>query len=202
MNKFWKVLGITAIAGALLIAGTGFVAAQTTTPPAPQTATPQAPWRPGWMMGGMMGWGGFRWAGPQNSLIAIAAETLGLTPQDLIAELEAGKTIAEVAEEQGVALETIVDAFLAPRAEALQAAVEAGRMTQEQADALLAQIREHVRTRLTATWTFRLGYGPGFMDENGNGICDPMEYGTGRFGPNGGRFGPMGRGMMGRGWSR
>ncbi len=202
MNKFWKVLGITAIAGALLLAGTGFVVAQTTTPPAPQTATPQAPWGPGWMMGGMMGWGGFRWAGPQNSLIAVAAEALGLTPQELIAELQAGKTIADVAEEQGVALETIVDAFLAPREEALQAAVEAGRLTQEQADALLAQIREHVRTRLTATWMFGQGYGPGFVDENGNGICDHMESGSWGFGLGTGRFGPMGRGMMGRGWSQ
>jgi hypothetical protein len=202
MNKFWKVLGITALAGAWLLAGTGFVVAQTATPPAPQTATPQAPWGPGWMMDGMMGWGGFRWAGPQNSLIAVAAEALGLTPQELIAELQAGKTLADVAEEQGVALETIVDAFLAPREEALQAAVEAGRLTQEQADALLAQIREHVRTRLTATWTFGQGYGPGFADENGNGICDYMESGSWGFGLGTGRFGPMGRGMMGRGWSR
>lgn len=197
MNKFWKVLGITALAGALLLAGSGFVAAQTATPPAPQ-----ASWGPGWMMGGMMGWGGFRWAGPQNSLIAVAAEALGLTPQELIAELQAGKTIADVAEEQGVTLEAIVDAFLAPREAALQAAVEAGRLTQEQANALLAQIRERVRTRLTATWTFRQGYGPGFMDENGNGICDPMEFGAGGFGLGTGRFGPTGRGMMGRGWSR
>lgn len=199
MSKFWKVLGITAIAGALLLAGTGFVAAQTTTPP---TATPQAPWGPGWMMGGMMGWGGFRWAGPQNSLIVIAAETLGLTPQELIAELQAGKTIADVAEEQGVALETLVDAFLAPREAALQVAVETGRLTQEQADALLAQMRELVRTRLTATWTFGWGYGPGFVDEDGNGICDHMEYGAGGSGLRGGRFGPTGLGMMGRGWSR
>lgn len=199
MSKFWKVLGITVIAGALLLASSGFVAAQTATPP---TATPQAPWGPGWMMGGMGGWGGFRWAGPQNSLIAITAETLGLTPQELVAELQAGKTIADVAEEQGVALETLVDAFLAPRAEALQAAVEAGRLTQEQADALLAQIREHVRTRLTATWAFGQGYGPGFVDENGNGICDHMEYGAGNFGLRAGRFGPTGLGMMGRGWSR
>ncbi len=196
MNRFLKVLGITAIAGALVLAGTGFVAAQTATPPAPQ-----APWGPGWMMGGMMGWGGFHWAGPQNSLIAIAAETLGLTPQALIAELQAGKTIADVAEEHGVALESLVEAFLAPRAEALQAAVEAGRLTQEQADALLAQMREQVRTRLTATWTFGQAYGPGFMDADGDGLCDHMGYGIGGAGLGGGRFGPTGRSMMGRGWS-
>jgi hypothetical protein len=204
MYRVWKIVGITAIVGALLILGTGFVLAQTTTPP---NATPAAPWGPGGMMGGwygpmtgrgmMGGWGGFNWGGPENSLISIAAEALDMTREELIAELEAGKTIAQVAEEQGVALETIVEAFLAPREEALQAAVEAGRITQEQADAMLAQMREHVQTRLTATWTFGQGYGPGFVDEDGDGVCDHMQ--NGGFGLGAGNSGRTGRGMMGRG---
>ena len=52
----------------------------------------------------------------------------------------------QVAEERNVALETILEAILAPREEALQAAVAAGRITQEQADAMLAQMREHIQT--------------------------------------------------------
>lgn len=39
------------------------------------------------------------------------AETLGMTKEELLAEKEAGKTLKEVAEEQGVALEELKDLF-------------------------------------------------------------------------------------------
>ena len=51
---------------------------------------------PGGGWGRMMRMGG-RWGGPENSLISIAAEKLGMTTDELIAELQAGKTIADVA---------------------------------------------------------------------------------------------------------
>ena len=72
-----------------------------------------------------------RWMGSGNEFLA---EQLGMTADELQAELEAGKTIAELAEEKGVDLQANrVEAMK----EQIQQAVEDGRMTQEQADWML-----------------------------------------------------------------
>ncbi|MCS7220966.1 MAG: hypothetical protein RML36_02240 [Anaerolineae bacterium] len=99
---------------------------------------------------GMMGrWG---WGGPAGSLIATAAEKLGMSQSELIQELQNGKTIAALAEEKGVNLNTIVDAVIAPQQTRLNALVQAGRLTQEQADALLALARSTVTDRLSQSF--------------------------------------------------
>jgi hypothetical protein len=133
---------------------------------------------------------GSRWGGPENSLISIAADELGLTTTELVTELQAGKTIADVAAEKNVAVETIVDAFLAPRAEQLKEQVANGQLTQEQADAMLALMKANVNKRISEPWP--QGRGFGYADEDGDGICD--HAGQGRMG---GRWG--GGGMMGFG---
>jgi len=92
------------------------------------------------------------WAGPQNSLVAVAANVLGMNQTDLVAELS-DKTIAQVAQEKGVATDKIVDAFLAPRVAALQSAVEEGSLTQAQADQMLATMKAHVTEQLSEAWT-------------------------------------------------
>ncbi len=107
---------------------------------------------PGGGPGGMMGMGGNHWGGPENALISVAAEKLGLTREELMAELQGGKTIADVAAEKNVAVETIVNAFLAPRAERLQELVANGQLTQEQADNQLAQMKTTVTERLSQPW--------------------------------------------------
>lgn len=138
------------------------------------------------MMGGM--------GGPENSLVAVAAEKLGLTPQELMTELQGGKTIAQVASEHNVTLDSIIEAFLAPRTERLNEMVANGRLTQEQADTMLATMRANAATHATQPWSPQ---GPGWDDHMG-----PMGGFGG--GPMGGRFGggPMGGfgGPMGKGF--
>jgi hypothetical protein len=95
-------------------------------------------------MGGF-GRGGFAWAGGGPwTMFDTAAEALGLTPEELFAELRAGKSPAEIAEEQGVDVEALYDAMNAARGEAmqqaLQQAVEDGRITQEQADQMIERL--------------------------------------------------------------
>ena len=132
--------------------------------------------------------------GPQSSLVAVAAQQLNMTQADLVAELRSGKTIAQVAADKHVAVDTVADAFVATRAERLQAAVAAGRLTQAQADAQLATIKASVTARLSAPWSPRgNGTGTGFVDQDGDGVCDNAggQPGAGRMGggPRGGRMG-------------
>jgi hypothetical protein len=68
-----------------------------------------------------------------------AAEALGMEPGELRAAL-ADATLEEVAEAEGVAYTDVVAAVLASAQEDLDAAVEAGRITQERADAILERI--------------------------------------------------------------
>lgn len=157
MNSKWMKLGMVAVA---LLVGLMAVAS---------TASAQGP-------GGGMRRG---FGGPDDSLVAIAAETLGMDQQALVGLLQGGKTIASVAKDKGVALDKIVDAVIAERAEHLKAAVTAGGLTQAQADAMLAHMRVMITAQLSAPFTPR-GYGPGtgFVDANGDGVCDNCAGGT------------------------
>jgi predicted transcriptional regulator len=69
------------------------------------------------------------------------AEALGLTPDELFAELHEGKTLSEIAEEQGVEMDEVREAVSAAQVEAQKAAIEQavedGRLTEEQADWML-----------------------------------------------------------------
>jgi hypothetical protein len=146
----------------------------------------------GYGPGGGMGPGGYHlgygrgMGGPQQSLVAVAAQQLGMTQADLVTELQSGKTIAQVAEGKQVALDTIVDAFVAPRQVWMADAVAQGRMTQAQADAMLAAMRTNVTARLSQPWSPQgNGPGAGFVDQDGDGVCDYAGSG----GMGGGRMG-------------
>ncbi len=91
--------------------------------------------------------GGFVGRG-DSSLLAVAVQELGMTVDDLVAQLQAGRSIADVAADEGVELQTIADAFVAQRADDLATAVEEGRITQNQADWMLEHMAEQVLGRL------------------------------------------------------
>jgi hypothetical protein len=104
------------------------------------------------MMGGRGGFdGGHMFGGhgqSANSLITIAAKALGITEADLRTALQGGKSIADVAKDKGVALDKIVDAAVADRSDQLKQQVTAGRLTQAQADTLLANYKINVTAEL------------------------------------------------------
>jgi hypothetical protein len=52
-----------------------------------------------------------RMGGPRE-LIALAAETLGITPAELMAELKAGKSVADVASDRDVPVQDVIDALV------------------------------------------------------------------------------------------
>lgn len=67
------------------------------------------------------------------------ADALGLSVEQLEAAKAEGKTMVELAAEQGVDLADVHEALQGVRAELIQQAVEDGTITQEQADRLLSR---------------------------------------------------------------
>lgn len=181
MNSKWTKFCMVAVA---LLASLMFVAS-TVSAQGPGNG-PQVSGRGRGMRGGM----GYGLGGPDVSLVAIAAKTLGIDQAMLVSTLNSGKTIADVAKDKGVALDKIVDTVVADRAERLKNAVVAGRMTQAQADAWLAQVKANVTAQLSAKFTPRgNGQGMGFADADNDGMCDNCGMGQGNMprGPRGGR---------------
>lgn len=103
-------------------------------------------------MGGFMGRPGRGMGGGGVNLISVAADALGMSQDDLLAALQEGQTISDIASEQGVDPQTIADAYLAQLTENLNQAVEEGRLTQNQADWMLQQEQERLPDQLSATW--------------------------------------------------
>lgn len=121
------------------------------------TPTPEAPY--GWHGGG----GGFGfWGGGSRVVFDAAAEALGLTPEQLFAERRAGNNLADIAEAEDVDPQTVYDAMNAARVEtvrqAIEQAVEDGRLTQEQAD-WMRQGLEHGFMPMGRGFGHGLGFG-------------------------------------------
>lgn len=175
---------------AALLLGVGVIgaaAAQDATPtptPAPGAYCPMHLYGPGPGAGPGAGWGygpmaGF--AGAQHEAIARA---LGMTVDELYAARQEGKTVAQLAAERGVDLETVVAAALEVHKQALDALVAAGRLTQAQADLMLAHAEANIRAHFAGT--YGPAYGPGMMGRGFGPGYGPMHRG---FGPGTG-FGP------------
>jgi hypothetical protein len=173
-----KIVFAVALVAALTmtaLAGAGLALAQAPTQPAPGSGCCG-----GWgMRGGGWGWHGL-------GLIDALAELTGLEPADLYAELQ-DKTLLEVAQAHDISAEQLVEAALSSRAEVLQQRVEAGYLTQEQADWMLDHIEEEMLDHLEA------GVSPGSNPSTSSG------HRCGRFGgqpaPNAGS-GRWGGGRM------
>lgn len=75
------------------------------------------------------GWHGFHGKGAVCS--ETVSELLGLTPEELCELRQEGKSLAEIAAEQGVTVDELVAAIMAEKTAAVQARVDNGTLTQE-----------------------------------------------------------------------
>src|SRR5688500_2762018 len=73
----------------------------------------------------------------------VAANTIGVTFEELRTALEEGKSIAQVAQSKDVDVQKVIDAMVADAREHLAAAGRSGRLTQAQADERLEKVTEH-----------------------------------------------------------
>ncbi|MGI9649223.1 MAG: hypothetical protein ACR2OI_11945 [Acidimicrobiia bacterium] len=77
------------------------------------------------------------------------AAVVGIPFEDIQAALQDGETtLAEIAAEQGVGLDTLVDGLTAPAAANLAEKVADGTLTQDEADERLAEITERITERV------------------------------------------------------
>ena len=104
---------------------------------------------------------GFRFGANGESLVDITATVAGLKVEDVVKELQAGKTFADVAKANGKTAADLVSVFLADRKVVLDKAVADGRLTQATADTLLATMKTNVEQHVNSTWEPR-GMGNGF----------------------------------------
>jgi hypothetical protein len=119
-------------------------------------------------IGGPGGHGGGHGGGHRD--LAAAATALDMSEEELRTALEAdGTSLADVAQEQGVAVDALVDALVTAAREDIAAAVEDGELTQQQADERLADLEERVTERVDddAPGPGRGPGGPGDRDAGG-----------------------------------
>ncbi len=133
MKKVLLVFAVLALA--LVIFGAGFAFAQF------QPVSAQA--FPSYMMGrgggGMHGYGGY---GPMRDYVEQAlAEKLGLTEAQVEEQRAAGKSMVQIALDAGTAEADIPALMESVHKSALEKAVAAGVLTQEQADAMLERMQ-------------------------------------------------------------
>mgnify|MGYP006418272721 CR=1 FL=1 len=77
-----------------------------------------------------------------EEMIEHKAEILNLTAEELQAKVDEGKTFIDIAEEQGVTYTDIQEAMNSHFEEQLQAKIDSGYLTQEQADEFREQHEE------------------------------------------------------------
>ena len=91
--------------------------------------------------------------------LAAAASYLGLSESTLQAKLEKGRTLAQVADDEGKSVDGLIDALVADEKKELAHAVADGWLTQAQADQLLKRARQRFTDVVHGA---RPSRGPGF----------------------------------------
>ncbi len=79
-----------------------------------------------------------------QGVVASAAGILDMTPGDLVAELRDGRSLAQVAEENGMTSEELQTALLDAAQERLDQAVADGKLTQDQADRVFEGLSSNI----------------------------------------------------------
>lgn len=156
MKKFILTIALLGVV-VVSMGSVSSVFAQTSTPPAPGTGT-------GYL---------------HDEMVAVYAEALGLTAEELDARLDAGETLAQVAYSTGMTATEFRDLAVTLREKAINLAVKNGTITQEQAD------------WMTSRWTNQstgTGYGAGRGAGRGAGMGGGMGAG-------------LGAGRTGMGWN-
>jgi hypothetical protein len=80
-----------------------------------------------------------------------AAKAIGITTDELFSELRKGTSIADVAKSKNVDTAKVIDAMVAAVETRIAEAQKNGRLTQDQADALKKNIKDHITAMVNGT---------------------------------------------------
>ena len=106
--------------------------------------------------------------------LSAAAEYLGVTEEELRESLRNGRSLADVAEAEGKSVDGLKEALIADAKTRLDEAVTEEKLTREQADRILARLREGIDSIVNATGENRMQFrfrGPG--PRSGGGFGGP-----------------------------
>lgn len=90
-----------------------------------------------------------------------AAKTLGITAAELRQALQDGDTLAEVAQQHGVKVQTLVDALVAAATQRIDTAIAEGRLTKDRAAQMKADLNERITELVNEGMPARDKFGPG-----------------------------------------
>jgi predicted DNA-binding protein (UPF0251 family) len=102
--------------------------------------------------------GGFGHHGSFGAKLDAAASYLGLTEAELRTQLEAGKSLADVAKAQGKSVSGLVDALLAAAKAKVADAVKNGHLTQAEADDLISGLKDRITDLVNGVHPQRDGF--------------------------------------------
>jgi hypothetical protein len=108
--------------------------------------------------------------GRPGAALDAAAAYLGLSEAKLQAALEDGKTLAQVAKDQGKSVDGLVQAMLAGKTKRLDQAVKDGRLTKAERDDLVAGLKERVTNLVKGRFP---PHHPRFRDRRGTALPFP-----------------------------
>ena len=91
--------------------------------------------------------GHFGWMGMAETR-AAAAKALGLTPEKLRTALQGGKTLAAIAKDQKVSVDSLVKAMVTATEQRLATAVKDGTLTQAKADQMKSSLTRRISDRV------------------------------------------------------
>ena len=100
------------------------------------------------------------------------AEVLGITVEELRTAREAGQTLAQIAEAEGVSRDDLISGLVAAAQAQLTEAVEAGTITQARADELAAGLQERMTEKVDDVHT---GRGDRSRDTDDDDAADTTE---------------------------
>jgi hypothetical protein len=118
---------------------------------------------------GRGGKGGHGGSGVESGQNAVAAKILGMTDAELSTALQGGKTLAQLATEKNVPVNTLVTAMVDDVKTKVASALAAGTITQAKATEELAEEPTETTDKVNAVQTGRQGGGKGGHDGQGKG---------------------------------
>ena len=120
---------------------------------------------------------GFRGAG---AIFVTVAETLGMTKEEFVAELRAGKSPAAIAEENGVSSDQLKATIVANVTATVTSKAQSGDLTQEMADKILAGLDAHRRAARRQLRPARRRSAPRLPARRGPDELAPIDAGSAR----------------------